>query len=603
LWIDAAEYAKVPVTDDIIRAQAKIIQEELERVNVNEPYDGFEMSNGWLQRFKNRHNIGRLRTHGQSGDVDQSALPAQRQHLVQQLARFSAADRYNCDESGLVFNKRPQSSNVRLDKGKQLRGGKDDKVRITTFHIINETGTDKRKIWVIGRAERPHAFRQNRINPANLPVIYRHNKKAWLLTGLWYEFLRGLNEEMRIARRHIALVTDNCPTHPPPTSPPIDYKGPPPPVLTNITLVYLPPNTTSFLQPLDAGIIASFKAAYRRRYAQFMVEHFNIHGNAPSKLDILQAIYLIADSWESVTQDTIVHCWRKVGITGPTGVGTGLATGGNLNTVSPVDEFITQEQRECQQAIGMLREHGIDHLQTIEDFLNDQEAVFSYSLDSAFPDARALIHQGVAGGILLRSKESLDESEPESDIDDIPTLPIIGAETAAHYTFELQRFLQALPVTRLPLGHNSLSVEELISSTQKLHSALLRYFFLYISLGLILMKYSYRNTRHTQQTTISQFFHPVTSTSQQLSPSEPGDLDELSAGIGPELRGHMGERSGERRKILSGGEQDGNQEGDSESILYIGSSTDDEEDEEHATCVPTKWRTTGVNSAYEYLLR
>ncbi|PWW74445.1 CENP-B protein, partial [Tuber magnatum] len=63
------------------------------------------------------------------------------------------------------------------------------------------------------------------------------------------------------------------------------------------------------LQPLDAGIIALFKAAYQRCYAQFMVEHFNTHGNTSSKLDILQAIYLIADAWESVTQGTIIHCW------------------------------------------------------------------------------------------------------------------------------------------------------------------------------------------------------------------------------------------------------------------------------------------------------
>jgi len=77
LWIDAPECAKVPVTDNIIRAQAKIIQKELERIEIDEPYDGFEMSNGWLPRFKNRHNFGRLRAHRQSGDVDQSALLAQ----------------------------------------------------------------------------------------------------------------------------------------------------------------------------------------------------------------------------------------------------------------------------------------------------------------------------------------------------------------------------------------------------------------------------------------------------------------------------------------------------------------------------------------------
>jgi len=185
LWIDAAEYAEVPVTDDIIRVQAGIIQQELGRVGVDEHYDGFEMSNAWLKQFKKRHNFGRLQTRGQSGDVDQAALLTQRKHLSEHLAGFSPEDRYNCDESGLVFNKQPQSSNVHVEKGKQLvRGGKDDKVRITTFHMVNEAGTDKQKIWVIGRAEKPLAFRQNKVNPTNLPGVYRYNKKAWLLTAL-----------------------------------------------------------------------------------------------------------------------------------------------------------------------------------------------------------------------------------------------------------------------------------------------------------------------------------------------------------------------------------------------------------------------------------
>ncbi|PWW77056.1 hypothetical protein C7212DRAFT_133835, partial [Tuber magnatum] len=84
---------------------------------------------------------------------------------------------------------------------------------------------------------------------------------------------------------------------------------------TYITLIYFPPNTTTFLQLLDAGIIASFKAANRYYYAQFMVQYFNFHGEASSKLDILQAIHLIADSWESVVASTITHFWAKAGIT------------------------------------------------------------------------------------------------------------------------------------------------------------------------------------------------------------------------------------------------------------------------------------------------
>lgn len=68
--MDAAEYASIPVTDEIIRSQAKIIQARLQDEAVKELYARFEMSNRWTQRFKNRHNFGRLGIHGQSGDVD-----------------------------------------------------------------------------------------------------------------------------------------------------------------------------------------------------------------------------------------------------------------------------------------------------------------------------------------------------------------------------------------------------------------------------------------------------------------------------------------------------------------------------------------------------
>ena len=33
----------------------------------------------------------------------------------------------------------------------------------------------------------------------------------------------------------------------------------------NVKVVYLPPNTAAFLQPMELGVIASFKANYLRR--------------------------------------------------------------------------------------------------------------------------------------------------------------------------------------------------------------------------------------------------------------------------------------------------------------------------------------------------
>ena len=44
--------------------------------------------------------------------------------------------------------------------------------------------------------------------------------------------------------------------------------------LTHVEVAFLPPNTTSHLQPLDAGIIASFKNYYKRNYCRHVLELF-----------------------------------------------------------------------------------------------------------------------------------------------------------------------------------------------------------------------------------------------------------------------------------------------------------------------------------------
>jgi hypothetical protein len=135
------------------------------------------------------------------------------------------------------------------------RGAKKNKTRVTVLATVNANGSDKRKLLLINRSKVPRAFRQAKVNPDNLPVVYRNNKKARMMSGLWYEYLRAFDTDMRQQNRQIILLVDNAPTHPHPNCPPQNYTGPTSPVLTNIRLEFLPPNTTAFLQPLDAGII------------------------------------------------------------------------------------------------------------------------------------------------------------------------------------------------------------------------------------------------------------------------------------------------------------------------------------------------------------
>ena len=49
--------------------------------------------------------------------------------------------------------------------------------------------------------------------------------------------------------------------------------------LQNTTIFFLPPNATSICQPLDQGIIRTWKAYYRKRWLAYVCDCFNSERN------------------------------------------------------------------------------------------------------------------------------------------------------------------------------------------------------------------------------------------------------------------------------------------------------------------------------------
>ena len=88
-----------------------------------------------------------------------------------------------------------------------------------------------------------------------------------------------------------------------------------PPALSNVTIHFLPPNTTSHIQPMDAGIIRTFKAHYSRHHDHHYVRQADV-GDKPC-ITVKDAIMYTLDAWRSVTSTTIANCWRHTGIQGP----------------------------------------------------------------------------------------------------------------------------------------------------------------------------------------------------------------------------------------------------------------------------------------------
>src|SRR6266542_610525 len=112
---------------------------------------------------------------------------------------------------------------------------------------------------------------------------------------------------MRRQNRNILLLVDNALTH-------ALYETT---YLTNITIKYLPLNTTSHLQPCDQGIINSFKSQYQKLYLRNQVkafDKFREFGIEPVEININKCIKYVAFAWNNIISATIKHCWTKADI-------------------------------------------------------------------------------------------------------------------------------------------------------------------------------------------------------------------------------------------------------------------------------------------------
>ena len=101
---------------------------------------------------------------------------------------------------------------------------------------------------IIWQSKTPRCFKRG--NAAlKLPLVsYFADAKSWMQIDIMEKVLEKLNNMMKLEKRNILLFLDNVPVHPES----LVGKN------SNITVAFLPKNTTSRLQPLDVGIIQSF---------------------------------------------------------------------------------------------------------------------------------------------------------------------------------------------------------------------------------------------------------------------------------------------------------------------------------------------------------
>ncbi|KAF2164155.1 hypothetical protein M409DRAFT_25501 [Zasmidium cellare ATCC 36951] len=226
--------------------------------------------------------------------------------LQARLARYPLEDQYNCDETGLFWKMVPDRALSTVP----VPGHKKEKVRITVHHCVNATGSHKLQPWIIGRYQRPRCFAAAGVQIERLDCTYRANKKSWMTGPIMLQWLRWFDSQM--SGRRVVLVMDNFSAHETAVNEldtlPAEYG------LRNTEVVWLPPNTTSKSQPLDQGIIATFKACYRRHWLRYMADEVEEERDPLKTMNLLKAIRFVIRAWHEVSTQTITNCWNHSAI-------------------------------------------------------------------------------------------------------------------------------------------------------------------------------------------------------------------------------------------------------------------------------------------------
>jgi predicted DNA-binding protein YlxM (UPF0122 family) len=197
-------------------------------------------------------------------------------------------------ETGLYYRTLP-------DKTLSAKGVKNSKERLTVMFVCSAAG-EKLKPLVISKALKPHCFKNIKVH--KLPVTWCHNKKAWMNSNIFSDWISEVDKQMRRQNRHILMFLDNASSHAK------DLK------LNNVILKFLPANTTLHLQPLDQGIIKAFKACYRKRMMERLVAKIEQDDSVTElckEINVLDAVHWIRELWKETRIETVSRCFKLSG--------------------------------------------------------------------------------------------------------------------------------------------------------------------------------------------------------------------------------------------------------------------------------------------------
>ncbi len=290
LWVYQERTRNYTLTDALFAAKALHFFQHL-YPDTNKP---FKASYGYVDKFCKRYEIS-LRNEPSRMYADLAKLDA---FIADFHSLGYAPDQiYNADECGLNFRELPVLST--------------SKQSITLLLCANATARHRLPLLVVNNTARPACFHVNtathtrHIDKAALPVRYVHSPNAWITLEIFEQWFQ--DEFVPRVRAHLSslhleekaiLLIDNCPAHPMKLESP-DGK---------IKALFLPPDSSSLILPMNQGPVAYLKRKYRTN----LLRSSALDESFLKTFSVKSAIYSLANLWRELPEELLCASWHKL---------------------------------------------------------------------------------------------------------------------------------------------------------------------------------------------------------------------------------------------------------------------------------------------------
>lgn len=301
-WFLQERSRHTPISGPILKEKAMVFHNK-----IHPEASDFKASDGWLTKFKKRHGIRKLSVTGEKLSSDTEAVEPFKKKFLSKIEELGLIHEqiYNADESGLFWRLLPEKTFVHKYET-TAPGRKLSKERVTFMPCANVTGNHKLRMMVIGKSQNPRAFKN-----CSLPVYYKGQSKAWMNVALFKEWFFG--EFVPSVRKHLKsvnveqkalLLIDNCSGHPDEDELVSDDGC--------ITTIFLPPNCTALIQPMDQNVIQATKLQYKKSLLSHVVAQDSDIISILKKLNLKDVVFYLTAAWDSVKPQLIRTSWNKI---------------------------------------------------------------------------------------------------------------------------------------------------------------------------------------------------------------------------------------------------------------------------------------------------